>query len=292
MTTKRIFFTIICFLCPIVTTFSVLIYGRSISGILQFLFIFIGVLIATLFFLFYKIKKHAIAKLCLILNVISTIVIVSYLFLNGKNLLSIFYSVNSFKSFILSTGNGGILVYMLIQAVQVVFLPVPAAVIALAGSLIYGPFLGGLYCSIGVLLGSNLSYALGRLFGYRLVSWVAGENNAIKYTNILNNKGKLFLPMSFLLPMFPDDILCLISGMTKMKYSFFLAATTLTRPIGVFCMCLFGGGYIIPFAGWGLYVWCVIAVIMTFVIYYTYKYQEKIENWLITILKPKKNKAS
>lgn len=292
MTIKRLFFTIICIMCPIMISLFILSFGDDITGVTKFICIFLAVVLCVLYVVFLRHNKIALAKLCLVLDIVITIIFCVYMFLSFKNLLSIFYSVNTFRDFIISTGNSGIFTYIAIQAAQVVFLPVPAAVIAIAGSVIYGPLLGGLYCSIGVLLGSNISYFLGRTFGYRLVSWIAGEVNATKYSNILNNKGKLFLPMSFLLPMFPDDILCLISGMTKMNYTFFFFSTTITRPIGVICMCFFGGGYVIPFEGWGIYVWIVLAVIMSIVVYCAYKYQEKIENWILSIIRPKKNKAS
>lgn len=292
MTIKRLLFTIICLLCPITISLFILSYGNNIATITKFLYIFIAVILWVLFIVLLRFNKIALAKLCLVVDIIGTIILCGFMYLSSKNMLSIFYSVNIFRDFILSTGSSGILIYIIVQAAQVVFLPVPAAVIAIAGSIIYGPLMGGVYCSIGVLLGSNLSYLLGRTFGYRLVSWIAGVGNAEKYSSILNNKGKLFLPMSFLLPMFPDDILCLISGMTKMNYSFFFFATTITRPIGVICMCFFGGGYVIPFDGWGIYVWILIALIMAIVVFCTYKYQEKIENWILSIIKPKKNKAS
>jgi len=117
--------------------------------------------------------------------------------------------------------------------------------------------------------------------------WIAGIDNAKKYASILNNSGRIFLGIAFLLPMFPDDILCLIAGLTTMSFKEFFIITSLFRPIGAICMCYFGGGYIIPFSGWGIPVWVVIGILMTTLVAAIYKNQTKIENWIINKFKKK-----
>lgn len=196
-------------------------------------------------------------------------------------MLQIFNSVQTFKDFILSTGPYGMIVFSLIQLLQVMFVPIPSMIIVLTGVLIYGPFLTSVLCVIAVLSGSILSFTLGKTFGFRLVSWIVGRDNALKYASVLNKRGKFFLTIAFLLPLFPDDALCLIAGMTTMKYSDFILIASVTRPIGVICMCYFGGGYIIPFSGWGLYVWGVLLVLIVVAVIMVYKYQDKIEDFII-----------
>lgn len=267
--------------CSVALCISIFMFGKGITYNTKLLLFIVSIAFDVFVVEGAFSSKQSIVKLFFVLNVLYTILLGGYLYFYSKDMLSIFYSVASFRQFILSTGSMGILVYILIQACQVVILPIPAAVIAIAGGLIYGPFVGGLYCSLGVLLGSNISYAIGRFFGFRVVSWISGEQNVVKYSNILNKKGKLFLPMAFLLPMFPDDILCLISGLTRMNYKFFFVSTTITRPISVICMCYFGGGFVIPFSGWGIPVWIVLSIIISIVVVCTYKYQEQIEKWFL-----------
>ena len=290
MSKKRFFLILITTICPILFCVLLFLWGGDISRTLRFILFVVSIILSIGVYISLFANKVAIAKLFFVIVVLYTLLLSGYLYFYHKQMLSIFYSVASFRQFILSTGNMGIITYILIQACQVVILPVPAAVIAIAGGLIYGPFIGGLYCSAGVLIGSNISYAIGRFFGFRVVSWISGESNVVKYSNILNNKGKLFLPMAFLLPMFPDDILCLIAGLTRLDYKFFFVSTTITRPISVICMCYFGGGFIIPFKGWGIPVWIVLALIISVVVVCTYKYQEQIENWILSKIKPKKKK--
>lgn len=290
MTKKKIFILMFTIICPIVLCVTCTIWGQFVSQAARFWLYFAGVIMSACVLISMFFNKTTFTKLFFVVSILYTIFISAYLYFAYKQMLSIFYSVATFRQFILSTGNWGILIYIIIQAMQVVFLPVPAAVIAIAGGIIYGPFVGGLYCSVGVLIGSNISYLIGRFLGFKVVAWISGEQNVVKYSNILNKKGKLFLPMAFLLPMFPDDILCLIAGLTRLNYKFFFISTTITRPISVICMCYFGGGFVIPFSGWGILVWIVLSIIIAIVVVCTYKYQEQIENWVLEKVFAKKHK--
>ena len=180
-----------------------------------------------------------------------------------------------------STKEKGILVYILIQIMQVIFLPIPAAIICIVGSIIYGPLLGAVYCSIGILIGSYISFFIGKTFGYKLVSWIVGKDNTEKYTKIIRKRGGFFLAIAFLLPMFPDDILCLISGITNLSFKQFFWITLITRPIGVIAMSYFGGGHIIPFSGWGIYAWMAILICVVTIIVITYKYQDNMQTFIL-----------
>lgn len=237
-------------------------------------------------------KKYKTSKVFYVAYLISSFLVIGYCILSNLGILSTISSVEGLKNYILSTQEKGVYIYILLQALQVIILPIPAAIICIVGSLIYGPFLGGLYCSIGILLGSYISFFIGKTFGYKIVAWIAGKENTDKYSAIIRKRGGFFLAIAFLLPMFPDDILCLIAGITNMKFKTFAWITTITRPIGVICMSYFGGGHIIPFVGWGLYVWAVLLIIIVAIEILFYKYQDKMQEFVLNkiLLKSKRNK--
>ena len=103
-------------------------------------------------------KLKILSKLFISLFWIVSISLIIYTILDKLNILDNFSSVHALKEYILSTGSMGVITYILIQTLQVIFLPIPASIICIVGSLIYGPLLGGIYCSIGVLVGSTVSY--------------------------------------------------------------------------------------------------------------------------------------
>ena len=119
--------------------------------------------------------------------------------------------------------------------------------------------------------GCILSYWLGRWFGSKAVKWVAGsEEDFDKWSKFINEKGKIWYLLSVLLPVFPDDILCIIAGSLKMDFGFYTLANLIGRSIGLITM-LVVLKYVgiasssIPFM---LIVWCVglVAEIITLIV--------------------------
>lgn len=262
--------------------FSVININYSSNVILyRLLFILIGGILYLVSLFTRNMKTKVVSRLFYVSFIIYSFIVIAYSVLLKTNILTVFSSVNSLKEYILSTREKGVITYILIQTAQVVILPIPAAVICVVGSLIYGPLLGGIYCSIGVLIGSFISFGIGRTCGHRLVSWIVGENNCKKYSAIILKRGSFFLSIAFLLPMFPDDILCLIAGITSMSLLSFSWVTILIRPIGVICMSYFGSGQLIPFTGWGIYVWLVILVIAVALVFVIYKYQDPMQEYIL-----------
>lgn len=260
--------------------------------IINFL-IYIGVELMLVIALILKwCNRDILYKLFITIFYLMSISIVLIILLQNIGLFELLASVGGLKTYILSTDQMGVFIYILLQLLQVIFLPIPASIICIVGSLIYGPWLGSLYCCLGVLIGSYISYFIGKIFGYKVVAWIVGKDNADKYAEILRSRGGFFLSLAFLLPMFPDDILCLIAGISKMKFKSFFWITLLFRPIGVISMAFFGSGSIIPFSGWGLYVWIGILVVAVAVVYSTYRWQDEIQNFFLNKVFRKKNKRS
>ena len=291
MTKKILFFLFNSLLLTAVFVCLTFIKVDNISSIIKVILLIGTNIIYFLSIVFKWFKMQKTSKILFVLYITLSLSIIGYTILSKYNIISTISSVESLKSYILSTKEKGIYVYILIQTAQVIILPVPAAIICVVGSLIYGPMLGGLYCSIGILIGSFVSFFIGKTFGYKIVAWIVGKENTDKYSEILRKRGAFFLAIAFLLPMFPDDILCLIAGITNMKFKTFAWVTTITRPIGVICMSFFGSGYVIPFTGWGVYAWIAILVLVVAIIFVTYKYQDKMQDFVLNkVFKRKKSK--
>ena len=92
-----------------------------------------------------------------------------------------------------------------------------------------------------------------------------------------------------ILPLFPDDVLCMVAGLTDMSWDFFAFCQFVARPITIFMTCYLGSGEIIPYHGWGLVVWGIIAVVVIVLIVLTTKYKDKIETFMMRFHKPKKH---
>ena len=192
-----------------------------------------------------------------------------------------FSSTESIKAFIQSAGAWGIVVFFVIQFLQVVILPIPAALTTIAGALIFGPTTAMLVSLSAILLGSFVAFFIGRYLGEKVVVWIIGKEACEKYSKLLYEKGKYLFFLMMLFPFFPDDILCMIAGMTTMSLKFFTITVLIARPLAIIPTCYLGGGSIIPYSGWGLVVWGILIVLMVVLIFLSYKYQDKIEKFVL-----------
>ena len=221
-----------------------------------------------------KLQRIAIVALFIMLFILSV-----YFVLNFCGLWEKLNSVSRFKSFILSLGFYGRSAFVLFQFLQVTFIPIPSPILIIAGSIIYGPFQAGLLSLAGILLGSAFAFFLGKIFGQKIVRFMVGKEAQKKWTKFLNNCKFSFVLM-MLLPCFPDDILCLVAGLTDMSWTFFMVTQFITRPIGIFSVSIFSSGNLIPYHGWGLIVWAVIFILAFLLIYLSNKYSQNIESFL------------
>ncbi len=140
---------------------------------------------------------------------------------------------------------------------------------------------------IGIVTGSIVAFAIGRWVGYKAVKWIVGKEALDKWLQKLKNKDYLILSIMFLLPMFPDDILCFVAGLSSMTWGYFLVMIVVTRAISVASTSFSFG--LIPFnTWWGILIWIVIAVLIGISFWLVCKYSDKIDNFIKTKLKLKR----
>lgn len=209
----------------------------------------------------------SIYKLLAIVNIAALIVILSYIALYYTGTLEKITSVEELRAFVSESGQWGIVILFLLTLLEVVVLPIPAAVTILLGVLLYGPTVSFIVSTLGTIVGSIICFWLGRIFGYKLVAWIIGDDKATKYTALINEKGKIPFIVMMLFPFFPDDILCMAAGLTKMTFKFFIITICITRPVMIAFYSYFGTGEIIPFTGWGIPVWIALFAVSVIFLY-------------------------
>ena len=230
--------------------------------------------------------KSKIIRSVIVILVIAAIIILGYYILVWTGVWEKVNTAEKLRDLILSWGFWGRFGFVLLSFLQVTFVPLPSTVTIIAGTLLYGPLQAALLSLAGILLGSMLAFFLGRFFGRKLVVFMVGEKTCEKWVKFLNNAKYSFFIM-MLLPIFPDDVLCLVAGLTNMSWTFFTITNLICRPIGIITVSYFGSGYLIPYHGWGLIVWAIIIVAIIAVIILSYKYQKQIENFIYKLFKNK-----
>ena len=217
-------------------------------------------------------------KFLTLLNIVAALVLVSYIALYYSGVLEKINNVEELRKFVKESGQWGILVLFGLTLLQVVVLPIPAAVTILIGVLMYGSTVSFIVSTLGTVAGSIICFLLGKFFGYRVVAWIIGDEKAKKYADFINEKGKIPFIVMLLFPFFPDDILCMTAGLTKMTFKFFIITVVLTRPVMIAFVSYFGTGDIIPFSGWGIPVWIGMFVFAVALLYFINYFIDKRKN--------------
>lgn len=132
-------------------------------------------------------------------------------------------------------GIWGPVTFVLIQIVQVVIPIIPGGITCAVGVLIFGPWGGLFYNYIGIVAGSLINFYLARRYGQCFVKFLVKEETYEKYITWLE-KGKKFdrfFALAIFFPCAPDDVLCLIAGLTKMSWKKFSAIILLGKPASI-----------------------------------------------------------
>lgn len=129
-----------------------------------------------------------------------------------------------------SYGWEGVLIFMLIQTLQVVVAAIPGEIVQLAGGYIYGTWLGTLYSLTGIVAGSVIVFFLARLLGFPLVKTFVSDKNLEKFNFMMNSsKSEIAIFILFIIPGVPKDILTYIAGLTPVKPLRFFIIITIGR---------------------------------------------------------------
>ena len=244
----------------------------------------------------FALSKHALLKSCFVI-IVCMFVIMGAIAITSKvagleQYKSDAEKIERITQLIRNTGEWGMVVFVAIQILQVVILPLPAIVCYVPGSRIWGAGIATLLASVGVIVGSSIAYFIGRFFGKKAVIWIAGKETTEKYVGYIGNRGKVIFVLMQILPFFPDDILCMIAGLTSMSFPFFIGVIILVRPLVIAVYCFLGDGSIIPFNGWGIPVWIAIFAVCAVLAVLSFKYQDRVEKWLIKKFRREKDKST
>lgn len=207
-------------------------------------------------------------RMSLVGFLLSAILIALYIIAEKYGLIKKAGDGEVIRSVILSSGRWGIACFFALTYLSVVILPVPAAVLIVAGTYVYGPWISFAVSASATFVGSLTCFYLGRKLGKKLLFWLFDREKVEKYATILGEKGKIPFIATMFLPFFPDDLICISAGVTDMKFGFFAISTLFARSAYVFAVSVLGGGEIIPFRGWGIAAWVGIfaACVLAFVI--------------------------
>lgn len=243
-------------------------------------------IVGVLFFVF---GKQSLYRLIVCLLIFLDICALVFYALCATGLLGKINSVEALRSYISAAGGWTAVIFIVFCFLQVVLLPVPGSVAVAVGVAMFGPLKCALFSFIGIVVGSIVAFAVGRWIGYKAVCWIVGKDSLDKWLNKIKGKDYLILSLMFLLPMFPDDVLCFVAGLSSMSWLYFIIMITITRAISVFSTAY--SFELIPFTTWwGILIWLLIAALVVLAFWLVCKYSDKIDAFIKSKFKIRKRK--
>lgn len=235
------------------------------------------VMLCSLIFYIFEFKSLYRLAICLIV----CLLIISGIFFAvcATGFIKDMTSIEALRKYIESSGNWAVWVFILFQFLQVVILPIPSTVTVMAGVALFGPLKCSIFSFIGIFIGSVLAFGIGRWLGYKVVSWIVGKEDLEKWLKKIKGKDYLILSIMFLLPLFPDDVLCFIAGLSSMTWGYFLVMIFVTRALSITLSAY--SFDTIPFTTWwGILCWALIISAVVALFWLVCKYSDKID-WFI-----------
>ena len=144
------------------------------------------------------------------------------------------------KDIVASWGWMAPLVFIGIQAMQVIISPIPGEVTGPVGGALFGTWWGLFYSSIGLTLGTLICFAVGRKWGEPLVRPWLSERHWNRMSFILEAEGVILCFILYLIPGFPKDITSYLFGLSPMPFWVFAVVSTLGRIPGTWISSYFG----------------------------------------------------
>jgi uncharacterized membrane protein YdjX (TVP38/TMEM64 family) len=133
------------------------------------------------------------------------------------------------------------IVFIVVQAIQVIVFIIPGEVPQIAGGYLFGIWYGTLLSITGIVIGSTAAFFLGRALGTPFVEALFPRDQVERVRKLLvSERARIVFFLLFLIPGIPKDILCYVAGVTPLKFPYFIAVSTLGRLPGIVVSAIIG----------------------------------------------------
>lgn len=176
-------------------------------------------------------SKLTFSELIKVLGVVIVFIGFSVLLHTGTSTVS-----KTLHQAVTKAGVWGPLLFIVFQILQVCVPILPGGVSLSLGVLIFGDVQGFLYNYIGIVLGSICAFLLVRRYGKKLILLLVSEKTFGKYMDKLKSQKNFnrFFLLAILSPVAPDDLLCMLAGLTKMPFKTFCLIIFFCKPFAIF----------------------------------------------------------
>lgn len=132
-------------------------------------------------------------------------------------------------------------IFIFIQALQVVISPIPGEATGFLGGYLFGLTLGFIYSTVGLTIGTMAAFWVGRWLGGAFVRRYIADHIWERLGFIVEAEGAILAFIIYLIPGFPKDIAAYLFGISPMPTWIFAMVSTLGRMPGTWVLSAQGG---------------------------------------------------
>jgi len=186
------------------------------------------------------------------------------------SLMALLQDQQALSAYVQRLGSLGPVILFGLLVAQVFLALIPGHALMMAGGYVYGPLVAITITATSTILGSQIAFWVARRYGRQLIYRLAKSDIKVieKWDRIAQKQGALFFFFTFVLPIFPSDLMCYVAGLGKVAPHKFLAANIAGRILCAIAITMIGsfgfqppwqfwalviGGMIILFIAWGVY---------------------------------------
>ena len=171
-----------------------------------------------------------------------------------SNLLHIIGDQEAVSAYLQGYGVWGPAILFLLMVAQVFVAVIPGHALMVTAGYVYG-MTGLAVIILSTILGSQIAFFIARQYGRDLIFKLTSPQIIERWDNMARNQGILFYFFSFVLPIFPSDLMCYVAGLGKISARHFLAANMLGRTVVAIGITVIGiYGLHPPLAFWLIFI--------------------------------------
>lgn len=144
------------------------------------------------------------------------------------NYLTIITDQEAVSSYLQSFGALGPVVLFCLLVAQVFIAVIPGHALMVTAGYAYGT-LGLIVVAASTIVGSQLAFSVARKYGRNLIYKLASPEIINKWDKTAKHQGVIFYFFSFVLPIFPSDLMCYVAGLATISPRKFFVANVLGR---------------------------------------------------------------
>lgn len=191
-------------------------------------------------------------------------------------------NISTIKSLISKSGKWGIAVYIIILVLMLTllcFVPLLNVTLTILGITLFGSNIAFVANMIAIFFSTSILFFIGDKLGEKWVIKLIGEKSFYETQNLIDHKSKFWLPILFIAPVVPDEAICLVAGMTKIKYWYLMLVSLLYHAFEIGLLSFIGSG-LIDWSMLTLFDWILFINVIIIDIYLLIKFEKYLDKKL------------